>query len=289
MKLPWSTHPFATATLVVLAVNAALVALVAYNRSGPPDSVLALGSRELAPPAAASIADEDLPELSPRWRLLPAEGAGVPASPAGDAPDLMFQPDAPAWLDDAKLRELGARLPAAGPQGQTQRRRLAALPITLEALVVLELDGDAYRRAVERARERAAKAAAALAAEAQDTKRQREASDAEKALADEEQKASRLFVVDAGIDQAALRARYPARDRHAIVPGRVTVMLFGPGGQERVVGRVTATIADRISVPAGFREALERLRSEPAGAAGTVEVAFGRRLEPWIRGVSVTR
>lgn len=133
---------------------------------------------------------------------------------------------------------------------------------------------------------RAAKAAAELAADPQDAKRQREASNADKGLADEEHKASRLFVVDAGTDAAALRARYPAHDRHAIVPGRIMVLLVGPDGQQRVVGRVTGTNTDRVSVPAAFRAALERLRSDAKGAVGTVEVAFGRRLEPWVRGVS---
>lgn len=293
MKLPWSTYPFATAAAMVVAVNAVLIALVAYNRSGPPESLLALGSRELTLPSATlplpvatPIADEDLPELLPRWRLVSGDESGPSVYATSDRSGGPIEADAPAWLDEAKLRELGARLPAAGPEGQLQRRRLAALPLTLEALLVLEIDGDAYRLSLERARARAAKAAADLAADAQDAKRQREASNADKALADEEHKASRLFVVDAGRDAAALRARYPARDRCAIVPGRIMVTIAGPEGQERVFARVVGTNADRVSVPAAFRAALERLGSDASGAAGTVDLAFGRRLEPWVRGVS---
>lgn len=275
MKPMRTAHLLALAAALVLVANALAISLVAYNRSGMPESVLRLGARELAPLREPALADEGLPELRPRLRLAEGSGAGGPEARS------------PSWLDEAKLRELGARLPAAGPAGDKQRRRLTAAPFSIAAMLVLELDGDAYRQSLALARERAGRAAAALAANPQDDRLRREASQADKALAEDDTQASRLFAVDAGLDAVALRARYPNRARHAIVHGRIGAMMIGEPGHQRIASIVEDTGANSVSIPAEHVAALDRLQH--GDAEGTVEIAFGRRLEPWIRGLSMQR
>ena len=97
---------------------------------------------------------------------------------------------------------------------------------------------------------------------------------------------SRLFVVDAGLDAAVLRAKYPDRSRFAIVGGQVSPswMANDHGGM------VTGVNVESITVPLQFRsvfdEALKhserRYDSDTPLSPFAVSVAYGKRLEPWI-------
>jgi hypothetical protein len=116
---------------------------------------------------------------------------------------------------------------------------------------------------------------------------------AQQALEAEENTLSRLFVVDAGLDQARLRQQYPDRSHYAIVHGTVRPEVAGAPALPKLYGTVTAVSCESIHVPLEFRTAvssaaisrgdptslLRRLEAKPRLA---LQVAFGRRLEPWV-------
>lgn len=234
---------------LILLTNAAILAGVAWNRRGEPDAVVTLTERELHLPWNAG--DEDDTGLVLRLDWNPRNMAG---------------PGLPVPLPAATLRELGFR--RSPPPGRSQPPR--------SAWVVLEMEGEAWRRWLAERRR--------LDGE---QRRKAEESDCAAGGLDEqmEVRESRLVVVDAGPDREALRRRHPDRRRFVIVPGVV-----GPDGVVSELG------PESIHVPLRLRPVLDEFvkaelvkRHRIAGAEDApraprykMDVAFGRRGEPWL-------
>ena len=267
---------------LVLATNVVALAGIAYNRMGEAESVLVLSERELTVPVAYGLDSENSGiSLRLNWR--------ISLSPN------VYERHA-EWLDAEKLEELGFNLPPANDS-----RPLYRSPLEREAYLVLELNGKSYEAALARARAHA-KAEAELAQANPDKKefynrRQR----AQMALEREERTASRLFVVDVGLDAERLRASYPDRSRYAVVHGTVqpTLRLHDrKEGTQKFDGRtawygIVSVAASHIHVPlahrAAFPEPAKTWTPEPAHPRFTTTVAFGRRLEPWILDATAVR
>lgn len=280
MTLTWSRGRTLAAGLALIALtNAIALGGVAWNRSGEPESVLKLTERELSHPGGYGFGREEGGlQLGVRWRALPAD------------PDVVFYGEfhgAPEWLDEAKLASLGFDVsppPAARREAWRYDRQLPR-----EALVVLELDGPAYQKALERARARAAKETA-KGAETGKTGPGTPARQAADFLKNEETSNSRLFAVDTGRDARALRAKFPDRTRYAIVQARVRPHYqYGRAKVPRWTGTIEVIENARVNVPLEYRKAIESAPRSipPAGAGGgepafEVTVAFGKRFEPWI-------
>lgn len=264
----------AASALIVL-TNAFVLAGVAYNRSGDPESTLHLSERELAVPYEWGLAKEKSAiSLDITWRVAP------PADEREQhARYYQHGWGVAQWLTAAKLAELGFKVPPPGEEfeadavGRRQRER--------EVYLVLEMDGPAYQDALRAARERLGRAEAA-ATGAELAKSARDALDRELASN------SRLFVIDAGLNSQALRTRYVDRARFAVVTGRVQPTVVGAEGKRRVLGSVRTLSVERINVPLAFRQVFDALG--PTRTYGRdaqlprfeATVAYGRRLEPWL-------
>jgi hypothetical protein len=265
---------------IILIVNAIALAGVAYNRSGSPDSTLLLSQRELGEPSAWRQDNENSGiALTLKWR--------VPVQ-FDETEDLDWRQgffgafgQSPAWLDAAKLRSLGfdTRPPVsvadASQDDRPQPRR--------EVLLVLELDGPAYQQSLAQTRRLLAHARTDIDA-------------AKHVLLSEERENSRLFVVDAGRDGEALRARYPDRSHYAIVRGTIRPQWTMRGAKRLLVGNIVQLSVDSINVPVAFREifASKAGKVQTGDAPRNVHrfeavVAFGKRFEPWIVKVSGQR
>lgn len=267
------THRSALLAGLALLATTNLVALggAAYNRSGEPDSVLSVSQRELRP-SYSGVREKENSGLSLqlRWRVLEQDESSrysIYGREGGGAP---------AWLDDAKMASLGFEpLPAASQPGADVRRRH---PLPRDVLVVLEFDGPARQQALDRARGAARKVE-------EKNERGEGKKDAEEIVFWEERLSSRLFAVDAGLDPAALRAKYPDRQKYVIVRGRVRQDWWG---RATAGGRIDRLLADEINVPLELRAAFDGIRpdrdAQPEGEARTVQarLAFGQRLEPWL-------
>ena len=279
--MSWSRKHTLIAGLALMALtNAVALVGVAWNRSAE-EAKLRLSERELhAPYRWYGNRENSGLALNIAWRVLsePADATALYGWSYG------VTGGAPSWLDEAKMRELGFDTSTAGDAQRGRVRYEKQLP--REVLLVLELEGQTYRRLLELAAQYVAREEAKLASSPADKNYEARVKNAREALERETSRNSRLFVVDAGLDAAALRAKYPDRARYAIVRGQVRPAITD-AKSARLGGYVTDLAVESINVPLAFREAL-------AGAAASspydersrsrfeATVAFGRRLEPWI-------
>lgn len=283
--MTWSrTRTFVAGAVLILATNGVALLGVAYNRSDKGDGLLRLTQRELQLPFGWRLEGENSGiALTLRWRSPVEEGADA------HVPAIDYSGGAPAWLDKRKLAALG--FDVSRPEDTDSGRMHYGKQLDREALLVLELDGPACRQALERARLHTAREEALLAANPGSKEFERRAQAASQWLEREERASSRLFLVDAGLDATALRAKYPDRARYAIVSGQVRPWVIGDKTKSRLSGRVTLNVG-RINVPHAFRPVFEPLlqrtsRGRPdAQPPFEVAVAFGQRLEPWIKAAS---
>lgn len=258
---------------LIAIVNAVVLAGVAYNRSGAPESALRLSERELSVPHGSPGSKENS-GLSAhlQWRVLPPESL----DPKEYAWGLYSHGASPDWLNEAKMVALGFEATATSNRIDGQRRADRQLP--RDVLLVLELNGAAYQAALARAIKFNESTSADKRADKQVLKR-------------EEKQLSRLFVVDAGRDIAALRAKYPERSRYAIVRGQVRPAW----GRDQPVAALTGQVSDvsvsTLNVPLEWKSVFDgtsatRARGGDAVVHYEVDVKFGRRLEPWIAGAA---
>lgn len=264
-----TTGLYAAALGVVVLANVVVLTGAARNRAGTPEARLTLTERELPVPYRASEENSGM-ALELDWRVLSLEDDDGESHRYG----------APAWFDEAKLRALG--FPDEVLDDTARPWRAHKVAVSREIFIVLEYDGLAWRKALARAEQAALRAPAGKTAEEARTR-----------LARERQAASRLFAVDAGLDAAALRVQYPDRRRFIVTPGIVEPRAYGRA--RRTMGHIDRLAVARINVPLTLRPALERLiaASPPPRSASTesalprytVDLAYGKRLEPWLEAV----
>lgn len=256
----------AGAALILLS-NAWVLGSVAYNRSGEPQSVLLLSERELRPMHEWDRRDNSGVALWPRVR-------------SEERPNAIKRTNPP--LSAQSMRQLGFELPAEGDELALARFQHAQ---SRPALLVLEMDGAAYQASVAARRDQLAEAEAELARFPTDEKRQQALQTARRELQQELDEASRLFLIDAGLDAAQLRQRYPDRQRYWLVRGAVTPWVrHRDGNQPPEVGGRAYDYERYLQVPYAWRH-LWQGDTDPARYA--VEVYVGQRLEPWINWISV--
>jgi hypothetical protein len=262
-------HTLVAGVGLIVLVNAIVLGGVAYNRSGAPESALRLSERELSSSYRYDGNKENSGlTLALHWRVLPADSHDAQKYAWALASNGGF----PDWLNSAKMLALGFEKPTVSQalDGQSRTRQ----PLPRDVLLVLELDGVAYQAALARAVQFSETASA---------QEKKQASDA---LKREQGENSRLFVVDAGLDVVALRARYPDRNRYAIVHGQVRPNWAIEKDGAAPVGYISGVSASSLNVPLEWRHVFDGAsavhRDGQTAVRYAVDVKFGQRLEPWI-------
>lgn len=279
MNRPSHKQALWTGLGILLLVNALALGGAAWNRSGI-DSQLKLSERELRAPYVWQGDSEDSGKaLMINWRAQPASRS---EELAYLSPYTSYGAD-PGWLDAAKLASLGFNVtpPPSDAQDRDWRRR--AQRVTL----VLEFDGRAYAKslALSAADAEQSKAKAVLAPKDEAlASRAKESADA---LHENKTRASRLFAVDAGLDPAKLRMKYADRRRYLLVPALVQMYWLRNADRSwHVAGSIERLLGPQIHLSRGEARALAAALGPGNGPGDLkpieVEVAFGRRLEPWI-------
>jgi uncharacterized protein DUF4824 len=258
---------------------------VAYNRAGEPDAVLRLSERELRVPYS-DLHDEnsgmtvevvwcvDRPSISRR------EFAYLQSDCYGREPE---------WLDSARVASLGFNVdvdPRVAKASEYYNRQLPK-----KAFVVLELGGAAYDSSIAALHDYVASQDSLLARHPDSTALQRQVQNTDERAKTIERESSRLFAVDVGRSIDVLRARYPDRSKFAIMRASVRPRIVDYR-KPRVGGVITDIAPVQLNVPHDLQAAFASVRMQPgprvAGTASTstpslnVDVAFGKRLEPWI-------
>jgi Domain of unknown function (DUF4824) len=249
------------AAAIVLLANAFAMIHAAINRAGQPEAEIVLTERELN---YSPSSDDSGVSVNLRW----VDPGATPYSSAWDTEEL----EARTLLNQAKLEELGfdCRVAPSDPKADTFYSR----PDARTGFVALEYDGAAWQSWMER-RERNERAVAGT----------RRPVDYERISG------SRLVVIDAGADAAALRARHPERDRVLILPAVIRMSLTPrwpstlgrPARPARLSGYIQE-IPSEIHVPRPFSDRLREL-SQGGPRAYRVRLRYGRLLEPWVTGV----
>ena len=255
--------------------NAVALGGAAYNRSGEVQSTLNVTERELRPPYTWRGQKENSGmTLRLRWRVLPGADHNMGRNRIrGDFGGT------PAWLDAQKMASLGFNVTLSTESRDANGISPFQRQLPRDALIVLEMAGPAYEAALDRA-----------ANEAKELEAKNERGEgkrlAEEMLDREAHRSSRLFAVDAGLDPAALRSKFPDRAKYAIVRGQVRpAQLWESKAPAGIVSELSAA---EVNVPLAMRTAFEGVA--PDGYSAPTEgnkhfeakLAFGQRLEPWL-------
>ena len=286
------TWLIAAGALVLALTNAVVLVGVASNRRQPPDSVLTLTERELGPQWSWMWREGENSGLSLRLQYRVSSGWNSKLAEIGESETFLpyrnFGPV--AWLDRDKLAALGfdVSTPPTFADGDTHYDRM----LGRDVLLVLELDGPVRARALQAARDLLAHREREIADNPERQGNAQRLQSAQQALQREEHEASRLFIVDAGLDQTTLRQRYPDRTHYAIVHGNIRPYVMRDGTSAKLYGDVTAVRCESINVPLQYRAAVPLDHTTKPIAMGlaraetkhpfSMQVAFGSHLEPWI-------
>lgn len=286
--------------VLVAAVNLGIAATVVYDRAGEPDMVLMLDERELP---MADDARDDNSAVQLVWRF-------QAAAPSRDT----REPGLPVALGPSQLAALGFDV-SVRPGDPVAARFYAAVPGRPAYVVFDTADAAVRPRIAEwQARARAEVREGITTSVPGDTPAEAGDTAAEEAPFDESfvaaapARASRLVPIDAAPDAAALRARYPDRQRYLILSTVVRLRLFDPdarAGGPALYGEIGLVLPSRLLVPHASRQAFDQLRpspgrpQRPAPAGGItlaqspwppryrVELIVGRRYRPRIGRVDV--
>jgi Domain of unknown function (DUF4824) len=273
VKLHWSNRTGLLVGLALIVItNVIALSGVAYNRSGEAQGALALTEREL-PIVIWSWPDNDNSSVDLRleWRVRETYSSTEDYGSED-------------WLTEEQLRSLGFDVTPPTETDETLGREDASRPVFL----ALEYDGPAYQDALEQRRKRVERATGLAARNVGDAAFEEQLEAARKALANEEEYASRLFVIDASLDPEVLRQRYSDRTRYSIVRGRLRTHVAGSPGKLRIAASPPELDIEQIRVPHPYRSLVEPLRErrpytfDEHAPRFVATVNFGRRLEPWI-------
>ncbi len=272
-------HALFVALGLLIAVNTVVLLGVARNRSGEPDAEVTLTERELP--------------LSWAFRHEENTGVSLHLNVNSDSEELK-------WFDEAKLAELGFDTRSCRKSDRLRADR----ELPRKAFVVLEYCGEAWQRH----RQGQLQEIEDLAVKVREGRlKPEEAANQEKEKLFRLSVASRLFSVDVGSDPGGLRQRYADRSRYLILPARVRMIVdwerdsAGEVGVERLRGLVQQILVDELHVPRRLHRGLlalpEKSRihagythfdpKDPARVRYRVQVAVGRRLEPWVKGIDI--
>ncbi len=281
--------PFLAGALL-LVTNMVVLLGVASNRRGEPDSRVVLTEREV------------------RVAYGEKENSGMSLRLDWSATDSEWNRD-PGWFDREKLEEAGfdCSLPLTDPSAELRYGKM----LPLQGFVVLEFEGEAWRRWLAGQEEAIRELESQVARGEQAPKALKER---RKQLASNRLGRSRLFAMDVGRDAAALRRRYPDRSRY-IVTGAVLQLQFRKPWDEKrraygepiLSGSVSELLVSTIQVALDQRPVLDAVVKETSAGDGQaggweqfpydygpslaappryeVTLDYGRRFEPWIAGV----
>lgn len=270
---------FALGFLLLLVTNVVVLAGAWSNRSGSPEAQVMLTERELQLPYWVNKENSGF-SLQLVWRTLGKKKGQVDYSGWRS----------PAWLDRGKLAELGFHVDdPAVPVDSARKRRD---PVPKEVFIVLENDGAPYAKVLKGAAEALGEQKRLFESNNEDKKLRENFKRAQEGLTRERVSASRLFAIDAGLDAEELREKYNERTRFIITRGVVKLRYQYNKKKRTPSGYISRISVNKIHVPLKLRRIFDKIPMNKgkrdrqlSPPRYRVELAYGGRLEPWIRTV----
>ena len=267
---------------LILLTNAVVLAGVAYNRSGTPESSITLTERELGLPFYSRMRKENS-GISVRITMR-NKGSAL-------SPYYSYRREA-NWLTKEKLAELG--FDVSKPIDDTQDWRDFKRQKEREIILVLEYDGEAYQALLNAAQQQVAELTAKLQDNSSSTSTvdKNKLKQAKNTLQREQNSASRLFVIDAGLDPEALRQQYPDNSKYLLLKGVAGIYINrDPDGTRKYDGYIKTLSITNINIPLEYHDALQPALDESYKQGKNlppryeITLNIGKRLEPWVVGV----
>jgi hypothetical protein len=268
------------AVLLLVLTNAVVLTGVAYNRAGEPVARLELTERELSLGKTYSNLDENSgTALTINWRNLDSDE---------DLDNAYSRYNAPAWLNEMKLSELGFDIE--GLKNARSDIQYDFDTAAVDVILVLEYQGDSYKQAIEIAERRLTSLSTKkdlLTKEELDEKIKWHTEKLYELKVSE----TRLYVIDAGLDQQALVKKYEGRNNTLFAHGEISVSL----ADKHLTGHIRELYIPEVHVPLPYSEQLSVLTKDRAyfeygetiiPPRYQVSLNIGKRLEPWIDSVS---
>ena len=266
---------------LIIVTNAIVLAGVSYNRSGVPEATITLTERELSLPYRYLGKDEN---------------SGIHLRLTHRSRDSGYfsrdykQSEILDWFNKEKLAALGFDVsqPVNGDMEERHYQRLSEK----EVFLVLEYNGTAYQAVLEAAQKQVDDLLAEQSTAQNNGKKNKnhKLSRAENNLSREKTSASRLFVIDAGLDRDALRKKYANRTKYLLMKGLVKARITNnrAGDEPRLTGYIKSLSNKTVHVPLQHHEVLEatvaegthRKQNDPPRFEATINI--GQRLDPWL-------
>jgi len=268
------------AVVLLLLTNVVVLAGVAYNRSGSPVISIELTERELPVIQYRSGNDENSgTTLSLKWEILnPDENSEYSYKTYGT----------PTWLDDKKMSKLGFDMKRFKNDIDKYKHRTSNL--SRDVILVLEYDGESYRTALAVVEKRTKQLRLQVEEWWDDDDLVKKLERAEKLLSRFKTSQTRLYVIDAGMDEQELMQKYSGKENILLARGEVGLRW----DDDVVSGRIKRLFVTQVHVPLPLSEQFASLTKgvrfptyknfiEPRYKA---QLNVGQRLEPWVEAVA---
>ncbi len=265
-----SSGLFVIAFLLIVITNTVVVFGIQANRASELTSQITLSERELQLPYGSSRENNGI-ALHMDYRVF-----------NNDEDNTYSYNNNPAWLNSEKLSTLGFKI------DKYVDAKYPKMAIPKEVLLVLENDGEAYKNSLQRVKENFLKERTLFNENPTDRSVKRSYEMAEKKLQRESRFASRLFVIDAGLEYAHLREQYGDMSRYLIVKG--IVQLVSNEHKKRVYGYIKELSIRSVHVPLEHKSIFHKLEyNHEVEPRYSVTLHYGSRYEPWIASVTSLR
>jgi hypothetical protein len=272
-----------TGIALLVLTNAIVLGGVYYNRSGDAARRIMLTERELGLPYKYGINHENSGiALRLNYRVVTGREHKYYFSGTGS----------PVWFDREKLAELGYGVssPLANEQGRQAYKKMR----NREALLVLEYNGATYQTALASAQQNMLEKQQQLERDPHSEIYKNQLKSARQMLEREQTWNSRLFVIDVGSDEEALRKKYADSSRYIIATGKVGIAISAVKDRQwEVIGTIRSLSIKEITVPWKYRSLFESILDRPRvtrllqqAPRYQVSIAYGKRLEPWLVGAA---
>lgn len=266
--------------VMILGTNFVVISGAKWNRSGEPESMLELTERELR------LRNLRRRENSGASFILNIN-YGIQTGESG-----YLGRRSSNWLSRDKLREIGIDFDISEDRETLRRRLRKQLPVSV--YLVVEYDGEAYRSDVLAAQDRLFEAEALLEVNSENAELRLRHENLQKQLNYKKEHASRLYIIDTGLDPEDLRRNYPDRNKYMIISGRIRVYYQGNDDPQVYAGIISGIDINKIHVPLEHREVLDNLPAPDTNYEYStgypprykVTLAYGKRHEPWVMNVS---
>ena len=268
-----------TSVALLLLTNVVVLAGVAYNRSGEPLVSIELTERELPIRQTYRSTDENSgTALKLEWQILDPDDPYYPSSRYGT----------PEWLDEGKLTDLGFDIETF--KNDTAKYQYRTGHLDTDVILVMEYEGDSYDRVLDQVENKVEE----LQKKVIDSPDDKEISDKlerfENQLSRLKLTSTRLYVIDAGLDERPLMKKYEDKTNLLFVRGEIGLRW----SDEEIKGRIKQAHVNLVHVPLPFSEQLPVLTAgqsfsiygkDPTPPRYKVRLNIGNRLEPWIDSV----